>query len=325
MMRFMGDVRSAAVVLVTAMTTGAVLAQRAGAVTPPASPPAPAEAATAAPSSPSATASPSSARDDDEHADRDDSRPSEGSAGNPYEEAAPVARAQSARIAISVPQRDGMLRLPGARFVMGSASGWAPVNERPARSTTVPSFWIDRTEVTVGAYRACVDAGACARPERSSATCTFDADDPELPVSCVHWRDAFAYCRFAGKRLPSEAEWEYAARGQNALPFPWCTNAVVLLNVQSGRGCAPRPARVGTHPAGASVFGVQDMSGNVEEWTSDWYAELVGPSPRAGVAHVLRGGGWLSTAAMSRTTSRDWGSALEAGPNVGLRCARDDP
>ena len=325
----MGDVRAAAVVLVTAMTTGAVLAQRAAALTPAASTPATAAAA-AAPSSAGAPAPPSPARDEDEHPDRDDARPSEGSGANPYDEAAPVAHVQPARVAISVPQRDGMLRLPGGRFVMGSASGWAAVNERPAHPATVPPFWIDRTEVTVGAYRACVDAGACARPERSSATCTFDADDPDLPVSCVHWRDADGYCRFAGKRLPSEAEWEYAARGQNALPFPWgttpaCANAVVLLNVQSGKGCAPRPARVGTHPAGASVFGVQDMSGNVEEWTSDWYAELLGPSPRAGVAHVLRGGGWLSTATMSRTTSRDWGSALEAGPNVGLRCARDDP
>jgi len=327
MMQSMGDVRSAAVVLVTAMTTGAVLAQRAAAVTPAAS----ATTTEAAPAPPSsAGAPPSPARDEDEHVDREDSRASEGSVANPYEEALPVAHVQPARVAISVPQRDGMLRLPGGRFVMGSASGWAPVNERPARPTTVPPFWIDRTEVTVGAYRACVDAGACARPERSSATCTFDADDPDLPVSCVHWRDADGYCRFAGKRLPSETEWEYAARGPNAVPFPWgntpaCTSAVVLLNVQSGKGCAPRPARVGTHPAGASVFGVQDMSGNVEEWTSDWYAELVGPSPRAGVAHVLRGGGWLSTPSMSRTTSRDWGSALEAGPNVGLRCARDDP
>jgi formylglycine-generating enzyme required for sulfatase activity len=101
---------------------------------------------------------------------------------------------------------------------------------------------------------------------------------------------------------------------------------VTLINDQSGKSCAPRPARVGSHPSGASIFGVQDMSGNVEEWTADWYSESVGagPAPRAGAAHVLRGGGWLSPPSLSRTTTRDWGSAVEAGPNVGFRCARDD-
>jgi formylglycine-generating enzyme required for sulfatase activity len=247
---------------------------------------------------------------------------------NPYEEGQgkPAAIVRQAVVA-----RDGMLRLPGGRFTMGSSNQRAPANERPTRAATVATFWIDRTEVTVGAYRACVTAGSCGRPERASAACTFDAGDPDLPISCVHWRDADAYCRFVGKRLPTEREWEYAARGTAATPFPWgpgssCTNAVTLVNDQSGRSCAPRPARVGTHPAGASLFGVHDLSGNVEEWTGDWYVESLsaGPAPRAGAAHVLRGGGWLSPPSQSRTTSRDWGSALEAGPNVGLRCARDD-
>jgi sulfatase modifying factor 1 len=248
---------------------------------------------------------------------------------NPYEEpeqihgAAPVRQQQ-------VPLAGGMLRLPGGRFTMGSANPRAPTNERPARGMTVAPFWIDRTEVSVGAYRSCVDAGACARPARTSAACTFDTADAELPVSCVHWRDADTYCRFAGKRLPTEREWEYAARGGYATPFPWglfqtCANAVTLISEQSARSCALHPARVGTHPSGASTFGVQDMSGNVEEWTADWYVESLGPgpAPRSGAAHVLRGGGWLSSPSMSRTTSRNWGSALEAGPNVGFRCARD--
>jgi formylglycine-generating enzyme required for sulfatase activity len=182
--------------------------------------------------------------------------------------------------------------------------------------------------VTVAAYRACVTAGACPRPAKTSGACTYDADDPDLPVSCVHWSDAEAYCGFVGKRLPTEREWEYAARGPYALPFPWgagpsCGNAITLLNEQSGRSCAKRPARVGTHPGGASVFGVQDMSGNVEEWTADWYVELLGPAARSGSAHVLRGGGWLSAPSQARTTARNWGSAVEAGANVGFRCARD--
>jgi serine/threonine-protein kinase len=247
---------------------------------------------------------------------------------NPYEEPAPAARPSFERV--QLPSRDGMLRLPGGRFVMGSSSAHAPPNERPARTVALPAFWIDRTEVTVGAYRACVSAGACAVPPKASATCTFDAGDGELPISCVHWRDADAYCHFAHKRLPSEREWEYAARGSYAMAFPWggvsgCGTAITLLNDQSGRSCAPRPARVGTHLAGASVFGVLDLSGNVEEWTGDWYVESLGPgpAPRSGAAHVLRGGGWLSSPSQSRTTSRDWGSSLEAGPNVGFRCARD--
>jgi formylglycine-generating enzyme required for sulfatase activity len=276
---------------------------------------------------PSAKAGDAPAPSAHEEGESDEPRP-DATGENPYEEAPP---AHTGPIRFQVPVRDGMARLPGGRFVMGSSSARAPVNERPVRPLAVAPFWIDRTEVTVAAYRACVATGACQRPAVTSATCTYDADDPDLPVSCVHWADAEAYCGWVGKRLPSEREWEFAARGAFALPFPWgagssCANAVTLINEQSGRSCARRPARVGTHPGGASIYGVQDLSGNLEEWTADWYVELLGPgpAPRAGAARVLRGGGWLSTPSQSRTTSRNWGSALEAGANVGFRCAKDD-
>lgn len=233
---------------------------------------------------------------------------------------------------VPVPLRDGMLRLPGGKFTLGSNDYGSHTNERPARASTLAPYWMDRTEVTVADYRVCVDKGACQRPRRASAQCTYDANDADLPVSCVRWADADAYCRFAGKRLPTEAEWEFAARGATSARYPWggpltCQFAVTLQNDRdNGKQCASRPTRVGTHPAGASLFGVQDLSGNVEEWTSDWYAEAVGnaPRPRAGAAHVLRGGGWQSPPSQARTTSRSWGSAVEAGPNVGFRCARDD-
>ena len=310
---------STAVVLVVAAVIGVVVARGAGAVgQPPVAAMAPNPVASQAAAAPVAASA--AARDDVEP-----DEPRQAGGDNPYEESAPKAVVRQPVVA-----RDGMFRLVGGRFVMGSSSQRAPANERPARAATVAPFWIDRTEVTVGAYRACFDTGACLRPARASATCTFDAGDPELPVSCVHWRDADAYCRFAGKRLPSEREWEYAARGAFPTAFPWgggasCSNAVTLVNEQSGKSCAARPARVGAHPSGASLFGVQDMSGNVEEWTADWYVESLGPgpAPRAGAARVLRGGGWLSAPSQSRTTSRDWGSALEAGPNVGFRCAKD--
>jgi formylglycine-generating enzyme required for sulfatase activity len=293
--------RSTTLVVFVAAATGVVLARGAGAV-----------------------GTGATARDDIEHEEAHTPSPGD----NPYDEVEQVHGVPQRQV---VPQQGGMLRLPGGRFMMGSGNPRAPVNERPARALTLEPFWIDRTEVTVGAYRACVAAGACPAPARASAACTFESGDPELPVSCVHWRDADTYCRFVGKRLPSEREWEYAARGTFATPFPWgtfaaCTNAVTLVSDQSARSCALRPSRVGTHPGGASTFGVQDMSGNVEEWTADWYIESLGPgpAPRSGAARVLRGGGWLSPPSMSRTTSRNWGSALEAGPNVGFRCAKDE-
>ena len=226
---------------------------------------------------------------------------------------------------------DGMIRVQGGSFMMGSADPRSPANERPRHLETVAPFWMDRTEVTVGAYRACVEANACERPARSSASCTYDAGEPRLPVSCVHWRDADAFCRAAGKRLPREAEWSSrAADGEAGATrgriSAGCFFAATLVSETTGRTCTRGPSRVGAHPSGASALGFQDLSGNVEEWMSDWYVENLayGGAPAAGASHVLRGGGWLSAPSAARTTSRNWGSSLEAGPNVGFRCARND-
>ena len=227
--------------------------------------------------------------------------------------------------------KDGMLRIPGGRFTMGTSDKNAPANERPARTVAVPAFWIDRTEVTVGAYRGCVDRGACVRPLRTSPMCTFELGDPQLPIACVPWSSANGYCLAIGKRLPREVEWENAARGTTPIKYPWgggpgCGLAAMLAGETTNRSCSGgHPSRVGAHVGGASPYGVQDMSGNVEEWVADWYSDSLSElSPRAGASHVLRGGGWLTAPSLARTTTRNWGSVREAGPNVGFRCAKDD-
>ncbi len=240
-----------------------------------------------------------------------------------------------------LPMQNGMLRIPGGEFVMGFEGG-APgePNEKPAHIVKVSPFWIDRTEVTVEDMRACINRGACNVRLGTGPLCTFARSEPRAPINCVPWQSADAYCRAVGKRLPSEAEWELAAGGGRSKLFPWgtaypnCTLAVTLLNNRAGVSCSARgPAIVGGHPKGASYFGVEDMAGNVEEWVADWYADRYevrqqprpsSPSgPAFGVAHVLRGGGWMSRPRETRVTARSWGSPNEAGPNVGFRCARD--
>ena len=241
-----------------------------------------------------------------------------------------------------VPMEGGMLRLPGGEFQMGyDGPLLGEPNERPAHLVRLGAFWIDKTEVTVGDMRACIDRGDCAKRLGAGPFCTLGLGDPKLPVNCVPWVAADAYCRAVGKRLPTEAEWEFAAGAGQKARFPWgstpasCSFAVTLVSNHSGASCSPRgPTPVGAHSRGASPFGVEDMAGNVEEWVADWYADryevqpspLAAPSPAGpafGVAHVLRGGGWMSRPREARVTVRSWGSLNEAGPNVGFRCARD--
>ncbi len=247
---------------------------------------------------------------------------------------APVASSGAHPLGPPHAQIPGMVFVPGGRFVMGAAAAdkTSAPNERPSHTEVVEAFYIDKTEVTVDAYHACVEKRACQAPAKTSALCTYSLGDPLLPVSCVHWSNADAYCRSVQKRLPRETEWELAARGRSAARFPWggapggCNFAATLLHESTGRSCSgKRPSRVGTHLSGQSPFGVMDMSGNVEEWVSDYYVEHIaeGVAPRSGASRVLRGGGWLSPPSMTKATSRNWGSTLEAGPNVGFRCAKD--
>jgi formylglycine-generating enzyme required for sulfatase activity len=201
---------------------------------------------------------------------------------------------------------------------------------------TVSPFWLDRIEVTVGAYRACVASGKCAAPKLASKDCSWTGGDDAKPMSCVSHEEAAAYCASVKKRLPTEAEWELAAKGTSDRRYPWgdeapdCDKAITMKGNFTAESCGDHGPRPATRAEGRSRAGVLDMAGNLEEWVSDHYDDRYPPGdqkdprgPDVGTAFVLRGGGWLSPRSAARVTARSWGSMQERGTNVGFRCARD--
>jgi formylglycine-generating enzyme required for sulfatase activity len=166
-----------------------------------------------------------------------------------------------------------MALVPAGPFLMGADAG-GEEDEHPAHTVTLPAFWLDRTEVTSAAYDACVKARVC-RPRGPRAS----HPGPTLPVTGVSWDDARAYCARAGKRLPREAEFEKAARGTDGRRFAWGNAAPTrALTVALGE---PRPAPVGSRPAGRGPYGHDDLAGNVWEWMADLYDPIAYRRPSA--------------------------------------------
>lgn len=195
------------------------------------------------------------------------------------------------------------------------------VAELPGRTVSLGAFRIDRTEVRVSEYRKCVESGTCSAPA-SDEGCNWNLPDrDEHPVNCVDWRQARSYCGWVGKRLPTEIEWEKAARGSDGRRYPWgnseasCDHAVISTSGAAGCG-ADSTWPVASRSMGRSPFGLFDMAGNVLEWTND----AAGSSADERVA---RGGSWRSAARPVRASSRDWLPAGMRDASVGFRCAQD--
>jgi formylglycine-generating enzyme required for sulfatase activity len=263
-----------------------------------------------------------------------------------------------------------MVYIPGGPFFMGSDEGFA--SEKPAHKVEVRPYCMDVYEVTVARYVACSDAGWCKRAATTNAGEGWPSPDQEPydklcnerdppgraqhPINCVTWEMANVFCVSMKVRLPTEAEWEFAARGSDGRAYPWgdAPPSARTLNA-CGSECAawgkqakvaplkpmydeddhwPNTAPVGSFPEGRSKFGVLDLAGNVWEWVSDWYGPytpgdgvhaMVAPTgPEKGAKKVIRGGAWNgSEPSWERPSFRYAADPADRGHGIGFRCAAE--
>ena len=247
---------------------------------------------------------------------------------------------------------DGMpqVYIPAGILHMGGYDARAAPDEFPAHEVAIDAFWMDQLEVTTAMYALCVSAGACDLPQNpGTARIANYFGNPEFkdyPVIYVTWGQAKTYCEWANRRLPAEAEWERAARGDDMRSFPWgedkpdwrFANFNMLVTDTS---------RVGSYAMGASPFGALDMAGNVAEWTNDFYdfdfyltsplANPLGPESSSSLNRVVRGGSLGDAEINIRVSKRSSvrGSSMNSAPGsktylgdfsprIGFRCADDE-
>jgi len=252
-----------------------------------------------------------------------------------------------------------MVFVPGGIFQMGSTEAevmdaitfckqhysicndWFYMRENPQHPVTVSDFWLDQTEVSNAQYRQCVEAGICTEP----ATCKkgeptyHDIEKTDHPVVCVSWDDAQTYCEWASASLPTEAEWEYAFRGEQSLIYPWgnifdgtklnyCDVNCELSHADDGYDDHyVKTAPVGSYPEDASWCGALDLSGNISEWVTDWSGsyssepELNPTGPLSGTEKILRGCNWYFQPAYCRGAARPFVSPDTRYDYLGFRCA----
>jgi len=256
-------------------------------------------------------------------------------------------------ITIRVSSMDGMpqVYIPAGTFHMGGFDVRAAPDEFPAHDVTLDAYWMDQLEVTNAMYQLCVRAGVCTLPQNLGTARKSDyfnsLEFKDYPVVYVTWGQAKSYCEWVGRRLPTEAEWERAARGDDMRTFPWGEDKADYRFANFNM-LVTDTSRVGSYPLGASPFGVLDMAGNVAEWTNDIYSPTfyasalemfnpVGPVSSSSLRRVVRGGSLGDAEINIRVSKRSavLGSDLRAkegsdeylgdfSPRIGFRCTEDE-
>ncbi|MGE3062126.1 MAG: formylglycine-generating enzyme family protein [bacterium] len=232
--------------------------------------------------------------------------------------------------------KDGsvLIYIPAGEFTMGSESG--EDDEKPVHKVYLDGYYMMKYEVTNKQYKKfCDETGRSYPPDPGfNGTSYYFTNYPEYPVVNVSWNDAKAYCAWAGLRLPTEAEWEKAARGTDSRKYPWGdgepgTNRCNYTGTEDGyRYTSP----IGSYERGRSPYGCYDMSGNVWEWSNDWYgesyyrtSEYKNPKgPSSGSYRVFRGSSWRGNGYGIRTAYRNSGNPANMYYGNGFRCAASE-
>ena len=234
-----------------------------------------------------------------------------------------------------------MVKVPAGAFLRGSPDGEGNADERPQKSIHIDAFEIDKYEVSVAEYRRCVEAGRCSERHlkgyewpgqdyKESEWCNWGrSGSDEHPINCVDWNQATAYCTWVGKRLPTEAEWEKAARGTDGRKYPWGNEAPDCGKVKQ-TGCGAGTAPVRSYEGSPSPYGAVQMAGNVSEWVIDWYQKDYASSPARNAAgpssgsyRVFRGGCWGNDERHLRAAVRIYSTPTGRHYGLGFRCARN--
>lgn len=224
-----------------------------------------------------------------------------------------------------------MVLIPAGEFTMGSDKG--DDDEQPVHRVFLNNYYIDKFEVTNGRFAKFVEA-IHSEPPWGFADQETPVVHADHPVRWVNWMDAIGYCLWAGKRLPTEAEWEKAARGVDGRVYPWGNDPPTPVQAVFGlKEGTETVSPIGNREKGQSPYGVQDLAGNLYEWTTDWYDEeyyknipAIDPhGPAEGTTKVQRGGSYTNTPYRLRSSFRTKGDPTEHEPNVGFRCAQDVP